>query len=128
MKRAPFLLLVVSLACNGRDEAAAPRPRAAATPAANPEAAQGQQLIRQYGCNVCHVVPGIDGAQGSLGPSLAGIASRPTLSEAAVPNTPANLAQFVQNPASLNPQTSMPPVGISDDESRAIAAYLMTLK
>jgi cytochrome c1 len=45
-----------------------------------------------------------------------------------VQNTPANLAQFIQNPASLNPQTSMPPISITDDDAQTIAAYLQTLK
>ena len=126
MKCAAFLLLALTIACNGREQTAAPK--AQATPAANPELAEGQQLIARYGCNICHVVPGIEGAQGSLGPSLAGIASRPAISGGTVPNTPANLAQFIQNPASLDPQTTMPPIGITDEEARVIAAYLMTLK
>ncbi len=125
MKRLAFLLLLTSLACNAQREQPV-APKRAATPASPTE--QGRQLISQYGCNGCHVIPGIDGAQGTLGPSLAGVASRPTLSEGSVPNNPANLAQFVQNPASLNPQSSMPPTGVTDEEASAIAAYLATLK
>jgi len=125
MNRAPYLLLILTLACN-REQPAASKPQAAA-PAASPQA-DARQLIAQYGCNVCHIIPGVEGAQGSLGPSLAGVASRPTLSEGTVQNTPANLAQFIQNPASLNPQTSMPPISITDDEAQTIAAYLLTLK
>ena len=121
MNRAPFLLLILTLACN-REQPAAPK-----APPAQPQA-DARQLIAQYGCNVCHVIPGIDGVQGSLGPSLAGVASRPTLSEGAVQNTPANLARFIREPAALNPQTSMPPIGITDAEAETIAAYLLTLK
>lgn len=128
MKRAALLvLLTFAIACNQREQAAAPQQRAAA-PVADPRVEEGKTTIARYGCNVCHVIPGIEGGGGSLGPSLAGIASRPTLSEGAVQNTPQNLAQFVQDPASLNPQSSMPPIGITDAESEAIAAYLMTLK
>ena len=85
-------------------------------------------LVSRYGCGVCHVVPGIEGAQGQLGPSLAGVASRPTISGGAVQNTPANVARFIQDPAAMNPQTSMAPMAVTDDEAQAIAAYLATLK
>jgi cytochrome c2 len=127
MNRAPLLLLLIlSLACN-REQPAAPTTQAAA-PAAGSQIDEGRQLIAQYGCNVCHVIPGIAGPQGSLGPSLAGVASRPTLSEGTVQNTPANLAQFIRNPGSLNPQSSMPPIGITDAEAQTIAAYLRAAK
>ena len=75
-----------------------------------------------------HIIPGIDGPQGSLGPTLAGIATRPMLSNGTVQNTPANLARFVQTPQALNPQSSMPPIGLSDADAEAIAAYLQTLR
>lgn len=126
MKRLAFLLLLTSLACNDQREQPVTQTRAAATPASPSD--EGRKLIAQYGCNGCHIVPGIEGAQGTLGPSLAGVASRPTLSEGSVPNSPANLAQFIQNPASLNAQSSMPPTGVTDEEASAIAAYLATLK
>jgi cytochrome c2 len=123
MTRPPALLLLLTLACNREQPAAPPPP-----PPKNPQIEQGRQLITQYGCNVCHTIPGIEGAQGALGPSLAGVASRPTLSEGTVQNNPANLARFIQSPGSLNPQSSMPPIGVSEDEARAIATYLLTLK
>jgi cytochrome c2 len=84
--------------------------------------------VTQYGCNVCHAIPGVEGAQGSLGPSLAGVASRPEISFGTVENTPANLAQFIQNPASLNPQSSMPPLALAGNDAQDITAYLMTLR
>jgi cytochrome c2 len=130
MRRAAFLLLLVfAIACGNREQqSASAKQTAAKSASSNPRVEQGKTAIAQYGCNVCHVIPGIEGGGGQLGPSLAGIASRPTISQGAVQNTPANLAQFVQDPSTLNPQSSMPPIGISDSESEAIAAYLMTLK
>jgi cytochrome c1 len=63
-----------------------------------------------------------------MAPSLEGIASRPSISYGTVQNNPANLAQFIQNPASLNPQTAMPPVAMSTGEAQDITAFLMTLR
>lgn len=126
MKRlAFFFLLLLATACN-RDEASKSLATAEPAPIGNIE--RGRTLAAQYGCNVCHAMPGVDGPQGSLGPTLAGIASRPTISFGTVQNTPANLVQFIQNPASLNPQSSMPPIGLPDADAKDIAAYLLTLK
>ena len=129
MKRiAISLLLVLSVVACNRDEAAKSLAPAAATPAPIGDAERGRALAAQYGCNVCHVVPGVEGPQGSLGPTLAGVASRPTLSFGTVQNTPENLVRYIQNPAAMNPQSSMPPIGLTDVDAKDIAAYLLTLK
>jgi mono/diheme cytochrome c family protein len=124
MKRLLFLILF-AIACNRTET---PRQPTAAAPAApDPRVESGRAFVAQYGCTACHIVPGVEGG-GALGPSLAGIGSRPTISYGAVQNTPANLAQYVQDPATLNPQASMPPINITDADAEAIAAFLMTLK
>lgn len=120
------LLLLLAVACN-RDEAA----KSTATPTPAPpigNAERGKALAAQYGCNVCHAVPGVEGPQGSLGPSLAGVASRPAISYGKVQNTPENLVKYIQDPPSMNPQSSMPPIGLTDVDAKDIAAYLLTLK
>lgn len=127
---APLLALALLTACK---EPAAPPPApppaaTASTPAvAAGNAAHGLQLMSQYGCNVCHTIPGVEG-EGTLAPPLAGVVSRPTISLGAVQNTPANLLQFIQDPSSMNPQSGMPPPGISPAEAQDIAAFLATLK
>ncbi len=120
------LVLALALACNRSETASGPA--AVAKPAIPGNATRGKELIAQYGCNVCHAIPGLDGAQGALGPSLAGIATRPTLSVGTVKNTPENLTQYIQNPASLNPQSSMPPMGLAPGDAQDIVAFLMTLR
>ena len=126
MKRT-LLLLTLAVACSRAETPAPPPQPAAAQPVAG-DAERGKQLIAQYACNVCHVVPGTQGPQGALGPSLAGLASRPMISEGTVQNTPANLRQFIQNPSSLNPQSSMPPIGLPDADAQDLTAFLLTLK
>src|SRR5687767_14968463 len=64
-----ILLTVLLTACNRAETpqttSSAPPPPA---PAANVE--HGKQLAMQYGCGVCHIIPGIEGAEGALGPTL----------------------------------------------------------
>ncbi len=124
---APLLLLLVTIACQQREQAP-PRSAAASAPAGNAQVAHGRELIGQYGCNACHTIPGVAGSQGQLGPSLDGVGSRPTISNGAVQNTPDNIAKFIRNPAEMNPQSRMPPISIPDADARAIGAYLQTLK
>jgi cytochrome c2 len=114
--------LLLTLACN-RAEAPVPPP----TPTTTAKATRGRQLIPQYACNVCHLIPGLEG-NGRLGPALAGVASRPAISNGHVPNTPENLRKFIQDAASLNPQTAMPPIRMTDADAADIAAFLQTLK
>lgn len=106
--------------------AACKREESTVTPVAgNP--GRGKQLITQYGCSACHIVPGIDGALGQVGPSLEHVAVRPVLA-GKLPNTPENMTQYLQNPQLPNPENVMPNLGIKPEEARDIAAYLYTLK
>lgn len=127
MKRTLFLLML-AVACS-RAETPAPargRPVTAKVVAGDP--VRGGELVPQYACNACHIIPGTTGPQGSLAPSLAGLASRPKISNGVVTNTPANLRQFIQDPSSMNPRSSMPPIGLPDMDANDITAFLLTLK
>jgi cytochrome c len=119
-----LILLALLLAACNRPET----PQPAAPPTPSPQIEQGKQVAARYGCGVCHVIPGVPEATGALGPSLAGVASRPTISEGVVQNTPANLTQYILKPGSMNPQSRMPPMGLNNDEAEAVTAFLMTLK
>lgn len=109
--------------------AAAPGATAAApggaAAAGDPNA--GKQAIAKYGCGRCHTIPGIDGANGTVGPNLAGIAKRPQIA-GAVPNTPDNLVKWIMNPPGLKPGTQMPNLGVTQPDAQNIAAYLGTLQ
>ena len=120
MKRT-LALILLAVACN-KGETAAPKEVVPGN------AERGRELIAQQGCNVCHVIPGIQGMQGSLGPDLTSVASHPTISNGTVKNTPANMTQFVQNPQSLNPSSSMPAIGLPPGDAQDITAYLYSLR
>jgi Cytochrome c2 len=117
LKRACLVVFSLLVACN-RQEASSPV-------AGNP--AHGKILIAQYGCTSCHMIPGIDGARGEVGPSLDHVATRPLLT-GKLPNNPQNLTMYLQNPQMAGPQNAMPNLGVKADEARDIAAYLYTLK
>ncbi len=61
-----------------------------------------------------------------MGPPLDGFADR-ALIAGRFPNQPETLARFVRDAPSLSPQTGMPPMPLTEEEARHVAAYLYTL-
>jgi cytochrome c2 len=88
---------------------------------------RGRVAIRYYGCPACHTIPGVPGADGLVGPPLAGIASRIYLG-GTVPNTPENIMRWIQRPQTVAPGTAMPNIPMSEQEARDISGYLYTLR
>ena len=106
-------------------------PASAAGPAVAPGSPEeaGMHLIAAKPCVGCHVIPGVPGATGTVGPNLTGVASRSKIAGGAVDNKSADdLKAWILNPAGKKPGTLMPNVGLTDDEATKIAAYLETLK
>jgi cytochrome c len=92
-------------------------------------AAEGQQIIATKPCVGCHTIPGVPGANGTVGPNLAGVASRAKIAGGAVNNTgPDDLKAWILNPPAKKPGTLMPNVGLTDEEATKIVAYLELLK
>jgi cytochrome c2 len=79
--------------------------------------------ILRYGCSGCHVIPGIRGPGGRVGPSLEDVARRIYLG-GVVTNTPENMISWIVDPRAIDPKTAMPVTGISREEARDVAAYL----
>jgi cytochrome c2 len=77
------VLLLPLTAC---DEGARMRPYVVAT---GGNARHGEQLIQNYGCGACHVVPGVHAARGLVGPPLYFLGQR-TMIAGELPNSPAN--------------------------------------
>ncbi|MGE3291121.1 MAG: cytochrome c family protein [Geminicoccaceae bacterium] len=91
----------------------------------DPEA--GRAVISRYGCGICHIIPGVRGARGTVGPSLAGFGDRNVIA-GTVPNSPAGLRHWLDDPPAIAPDTMMPPMGLDADEIANAAAYLMSLR
>src|SRR5712675_47221 len=85
----------------------------------------GRDKISYYGCPACHEIAGIQTATSRVGPSLIHI-SRQTYIAGELPNTPQNMALWIQNPRDVEPHTAMPNMSVSDQDARDITAYLYT--
>lgn len=116
--------LSLSSACDRPDRSEVKR---AATLTGGGDARLGRTEIRKYGCNTCHEISGIPGARGLIGPSLDDVGQRYYIA-GELPNTPENLMLWIQHPRQVEPHTAMPEMGVTDQDSRDIAAYLYTLK
>jgi len=90
-------------------------------------ARSGRIEIRKYGCNACHEIDGVPGARGLIGPPLDAIGRRYFIA-GELPNNPQNLMQWIQHPKQVEPHTAMPEMGVTEQDSRDIAAYLYTLQ
>jgi cytochrome c2 len=115
-----ILLTLATAAC---DEAGPPAHRRVA----GGDAAAGRQLVAEFGCASCHVVPGRRGPRGHVGPSLAGFGARGYIA-GILPNTPDNLVRWLRDPPAVAPLTAMPELGLDERQARDIAAFLATLR
>jgi cytochrome c len=115
-------LLFALSSCNNKDaEQAASDMTGGGIPA------KGRSAISRYGCSTCHVIPGVAGATGMVGPPLTQIASRVYLA-GRLQNTPDNMILWIQHPHGVDDKTAMPDLNVTDADARDIASYLYTLK
>lgn len=89
----------------------------------NGDASLAPPIFRKYGCAGCHTIPGIPGADGQVGGSLAGLSKRVYVG-GVLANTPDHLVQWIVSPETFSSRTAMPKTGISEAEARDLAAYL----
>lgn len=87
---------------------------------ANPSHAAAE--IGGYGCTGCHTIAGIS-SSARVGPELKGFAQRRYIA-GRLPNTPANLIEWIRDPQGVDPGNVMPNLGVSRRDARDIAAYL----
>ena len=89
------------------------------------ETLRGAQIFQTH-CAVCHTIRGVSPA-GRVGPDLSHLMARHTLAAGLLPNTPGNLAGWIDNPQALKPGTRMPNPILSGTELTAVTSYLNTL-
>lgn len=130
------LLLGIVAACGGGGApAASPQPGATPTKAAATTPAskagdpqKGKELITSKGCIACHIIQGVPGAVGTVGPDLSKVASAQTIAGGKLTPTEDNLKKWLKNPPGVKSDTLMPNLGLTDTEVSNLVAYLLTLK
>lgn len=124
-QRALVLVALLTSACISLGET--PNRSATVLPATIGDPAQGRQAIQEYGCHSCHHIPGVPGANSYVGPPLLAWAER-TYIVGMLPNTPENLAAFIQYPQAFRPGAAMPNMGVTAEDAHNMSAYLYTLE
>ncbi len=90
---------------------------------------QGRESFINTGCGACHVIRGVEGAVGTLGPDLTHVSSRLSLGAATVDNNLGTLAGWIADSHTMKPGNLMPPFAAFDGATlRAIAGYLESLE
>jgi cytochrome c oxidase subunit 2 len=101
-----------------------------ASPAAAPTtplAREGQRIFDSEQCASCHTIRGTP-AVGRVGPDLTHLASRTTLAALTIPNSRAELADWIRDPQAIKPGNKMPALGLREDQIRALVDYLSGLR
>ncbi len=89
------------------------------------DAARGKIAVTQYACQSCHMIPGVPGPKVYVGRPLEDMGRRKVLA-GAVPNDQAGLVRWIRDPQSVDPNTAMPNMGVSERDALDISAYLLT--
>ena len=79
--------------------------------------AKGKEIYAQKKCSMCHM---IDGVGGKMGPDLSDEGNKGRDGEW--------LTKYFKDPKSIIPEAMMPPVKGTDEELKALATYMMSLK
>ena len=88
---------------------------------------RGRTALDGFGCGTCHVIPGVKGAVGGVGPPLTRYADRAYIA-GQLSNDPQNLIRWIQNPQEVEPGTAMPDLGVGPEVARDMAAYLYSIR
>ncbi len=86
----------------------------------------GEQTLQRT-CAGCHTVNGTS-AQGKTAPDLTHFGSRTSLAANTLPNTPENLARWLNDPQTVKPGNKMPNLKLDQATVDQLVAYLDNLK
>jgi cytochrome c oxidase subunit 2 len=90
-------------------------------------ASAGRDAFLNGACSSCHAIRGTS-ASSNVGPDLTHVAGRQTLAALTIPNTRADLTEWIRDSQHVKRGNLMPNLRLSDSEVRAVVAYLEGLK
>jgi cytochrome c oxidase subunit II len=96
----------------------------ASAPPQGPEYAKGEKLFMTKGCMGCHSLQAVKAPKGLIGPNLANVGARSHIAAGWLKNTDANLERWIREPQTVKKGVLMPNLGVTEEESRALRAYL----
>ena len=95
--------------------------------APDPLVERGKRLYAEKACASCHSMSSMH-VFTKIGPNLSGIGSRKMIGAGWLPNTDANLREWIEHTQTVKPDVLMKlPIPVTDDEVTALIAYLRTL-
>jgi cytochrome c oxidase subunit 2 len=92
--------------------------------AQGPEYAAGEKLFTAKGCVACHSLVAVNAPKGMVGPNLANVGARSYIAAGTLKNTDENLAHWIRDPQGIKKGVLMPNLGVSEPDSKALAAFL----
>jgi cytochrome c oxidase subunit II len=125
LQHAHMAFFVVAESQNDFDEWLDNEAAEAATPG-SASASQGAGVFSSSTCVGCHAIRGTD-ADSEIGPDLTHLAGRETIAAGTLPNTRANLSEFILDPQGVKPGVGMPPTDLEPEELEALLDYLEQL-
>jgi cytochrome c oxidase subunit II len=96
----------------------------------SPQASQGSQyaagekLFTAKGCVACHALYAVNAPKGMIGPNLANVGARSYIAAGTLKNTDENLAHWIRDPQGIKKGVLMPNLGVSEPDSKTLAAFL----
>ncbi|RMF18363.1 MAG: cytochrome c oxidase subunit II [Candidatus Dadabacteria bacterium] len=87
---------------------------------------RGEKVFMSSACIGCHRIAGTPAA-GLTAPDLTHVGSRPEIGAGMFDNTPDNIYKWIKNPG-IKPGNLMPKIPLPDEDIKAVAAYLTSLK
>ena len=87
----------------------------------------GPRSSPKKGCGACHMIPGVEGANGLVGPPLT-LMGKQIFVAGLFRNTPQIPAARVLEPQRFVPGNAMPSTGLTPSEALDVAAYLETIR
>jgi cytochrome c oxidase subunit II len=106
---------------------AEPRPMFDAWLARNAKPAPRTNALFTRNCSGCHQIRGTS-AKADVGPDLTHFASRRSIAALTLPNTPANLRDWLRDPQHVKPGNRMPDLPLKQPQWVALQRYLESLR